>query len=418
MDALPQGIQEAAGIRSPVRVGLVDIQDQKPYIHANCVKTKSPKQAHRRSIRPTVARIDLQAIAFNLRGIRARVGPSVKIMAVVKANAYGHGIERVSQFVERSLADSFGVAFPEEGRALREAGIRKPIQVFTLPAENQGALFAENRLEATVSTVGNIRVLNAAAQRLKRTLPVHLKIETGMNRIGIQRSELPRILSELGRAKRLEVRGVFTHFANADERNKDFLKEQFKEFESVVEYLAGEGVQPELVHCSNSAAILDVPETYCSMVRPGVMMYGCYPSKTTSESIPLRAAMSIQTRVSLVKWIEAGESVSYGRRYRAARRTKIATLPIGYADGITRLLSGKATALIGGGEFPVAGTICMDQLMVDVGETDVASGDEAVIVGTQNGKAISLWDLADKAGTIPYEICCAISSRVPRVYTP
>lgn len=374
------------------------------------------KSSHRIPLRPTIAEIDLQAVAFNLRGIRSRVGRTVKMMAVVKANAYGHGIEGVSKFVDRSLADYFGVAFAEEGLALRAAGIRKPIHVFALPAPNQAALFLDGKLEATVCSATDIRVLQAAAARHKRTLPVHVKLDTGMNRIGVKRSGLPELLKHLGNANRLEVRGVFTHFANSDEKEKRFMETQLREFESALEYLTKEKLEPELIHCANSAAILDAPETYFSMVRPGVMMYGCYPSRTTTESIPLRPAMAIKTRVALVKWIEAGESVSYGRRYVASRRTKIATLPIGYADGFSRLLSEKATALIQGREFPVAGTICMDQLMVDVGDAEVGEGDEAVLVGFQGKRNIGLWDLAASIGTIPYEICCAISSRVPRVY--
>jgi len=397
----------------------IDILSHIPYIHANFVKKKSPirpKSSRRSPLRPTIAEIDLQAIAFNLKGVRARVGRNVRIMAVVKANAYGHGIEGVSKYVERSLADYFGVAFVEEGTALRRAGIRKPVHVFALPSPNQASLFVDGRLEPTVCTAGNIRVLQSAAARGRRTLAVHVKIDTGMNRIGVKRGVLPELLKELGKANRVEIKGVFTHFANSDEKEKGFMNEQLREFESALEYLSGQKVEPELIHCANSAAILDAPQTYFSMVRPGVMMYGCYPSRTTSESIPLRPAMTIKTRTALVKWIEQGESVSYGRRYYAARRTKIATLPIGYADGFSRLLSGKATALIGGKEYPVAGTICMDQLMVDVGEDDVAEGAEAILVGSQGERNIGLGDLAGKIGTIPYEICCAISSRVPRVY--
>ena len=374
------------------------------------------KSSHRIPLRPTVAEIDLQAVALNLKGIRSRVGRAVKIMAVVKANAYGHGIEGISKFVDHSLADYFGVAFAEEGLALRSAGIRKPIHVFALPAPNQAALFAEGRLEATVCTGNDVRVLQASAARHKRTLPVHVKIETGMNRIGVKRSALPELLKDLGKANRIDVKGVFTHFANSDEKNKEFMEIQIREFESALEYLATQKLEPELIHCANSAAILDAPQTYFSMVRPGIMMYGCYPSRTTTESIPLKPVMTIKTRVALTKWIEPGESVSYGRRYVASRRTKIATLPIGYADGFSRLLSGKATALIQEKEYPVAGTICMDQLMVDVGDAGIGEGEEAVLVGFQGGNSIGLWDLAAKLGTIPYEICCAISSRVPRVY--
>lgn len=366
--------------------------------------------------RPTVAEIDLSAIAFNLKGVRARVGSKVKVMAVVKANAYGHGIEAVARFVERSLADYFGVATAEEGVVLREAGIRKPIHIFTLPADSQARLAADFNLEPTICSSDDIRILEKAGQKARKTIPVHLKIETGMNRVGVHKEDLGILLRELGKAKRVEIKGIYTHFANADERDKQFFQAQLNEFREALAFLDQEGVTAELVHCANSAAILDAPESWFSMVRPGVMMYGYYPSKTTTESVPLRPAMQLQTSVAMVKWIEEGETVSYGRRFTALRRTQIATLPVGYADGITRLLTGKASVLLRGKRFPVAGTICMDQLMVDVGDAKVARGDTAVLIGAQNGARQSAWDLAEAIGTIPYEICCAISSRVPRVY--
>ena len=337
-------------------------------------------------------------------------------MAVVKANAYGHGIEAVARFVERSLADYFGVATAEEGVVLREAGIRKPIHIFTLPANSQARLVADFNLEPTICSPDDIRILEKAGQKARKTIPVHLKIETGMNRVGVRREDLGILLGELAKAKRVEIKGIYTHFANADERDKLFLHAQLNGFQEALVFLDHQGVAADVVHCANSAAILDAPESWFSMVRPGVMMYGYYPSKTTTESVPLRPAMRLQTSVAMVKWIEEGETVSYGRRYTALRRTQIATLPVGYADGITRLLTGKASVLLGGKRFPVAGTICMDQLMVDVGDSKVARGDTAVLIGAQNGAHQSAWDLAEAIGTIPYEICCAISSRVPRVY--
>ena len=377
---------------------------------------KKPGKQTRAAVRPTVAEIDLSAIAFNLRGVRKKVGNKVKVMAVVKANAYGHGIDLVPPFIESAgLSDFFGVAFPEEGIMLRKAGIRKPIHVFTIPPENQASWFTEFDLEPTVSSVREITFLERSASKAKKTLPIHLKIDTGMNRIGVKPAELESVVSALGKARRLAVQGVFTHFATADEANKQFLLHQLDEFHRQLDRLRQLRLEPGLVHCANSASILDVPESTFSMVRPGVMMYGYYPSRTTSESIPLKVVMTLKTRVSLVKWIGPGESVSYGRRFVATRRTQIATLPIGYADGYTRLLSGKAEVLIHGKRFPITGAICMDQLMADVSSEEVNPGDEAVLIGSQGEGRISAWDLAGSLGTIPYEICCAISSRVPRV---
>lgn len=377
---------------------------------------KKPANPSRSALRPTRAEIDLSAIAYNLRGVRKRVGSETKIMAVVKANAYGHGIELVAPFVESAgLVDYFGVAFAEEGVTLRKAGLRIPIHVFTPPFESQVSLFTEFGLEPTVSSIREIAFLDRSATKAKKSISLHLKIDTGMNRIGVKPADLEPLVHALSKSKRLAVQGVFTHFATADEANKQFLMHQIDEFQRQVERLKQLGVEPGLVHCANSASILDVPESLFSMVRPGVMMYGYYPSRTTSESIPLKVAMTLKSRVSLVKWIGPGESVSYGRRFVATKRTQIATIPIGYADGYTRLLSGKAGVLIRGKKYPIAGTICMDQLMADVGADEVVPGDEVVLIGSQGAGQISAWDLASSLGTIPYEICCAISSRVPRV---
>jgi alanine racemase len=368
------------------------------------------------STRPTIAEISLQALAYNLKGIRRKIGKNVKVMGVVKANAYGHGLTEVSRFLEKQSIDYLGVANAEEGAAVREAGVQTPIHVFTLPSRSQTRLFGDFQLESTVCSEPDARLLNADAERRQISLPVHLKIDTGMNRIGVEAGELRKFLKALGRMRRLDIKGVYTHFATADQKDKAFSKQQLVHFHQALDILRAEGVTPEHLHCGGSAAILDLPEAYFSMVRPGITLYGYYPSHQTSESIPVKPVLTLTSRVSLVKWIEPGESVSYGRRFIAQRRTQIATLPLGYADGYMRLLTGKAEVLIGGRRFPVVGTICMDQIMVDVGSSDVGVGDEAVLIGRQGREKIDAWDLADHIGTIPYEICTSISSRVPRIF--
>lgn len=366
--------------------------------------------------RPTQAEVDLSAIAFNLTGIRKKVGETTKILAVVKANAYGHGNTTVSRFIERKYADYFGVAIVEEGMALRTAGITKPILVFTPPVHNQIDAYFAYDLEPTISSADDAQALDRAARKRKRTLYAHLKIDTGMNRIGVKVRDLAPFLKTIASVRRIEFKGGFTHFATAEERDKTFTLQQFGFFQDALHTLRHHGVDPELIHCANSAAILDFPETYCSMVRPGISMYGYYPSRESSRSIPLRPAMSVTTKIALVKWIDAGESVSYGRRFVASKRTKIATLPIGYGDGYSRLLTGKSVVLIHGTRFPLVGTICMDMLMVNVGDADVAIGDKATLLGRENGQEISCWDLAERVGTIPYELLCGFSARIPRVY--
>jgi alanine racemase len=336
-------------------------------------------------------------------------------MAVVKANAYGHGIVEVAQFLE-SRADYLGVAIPEEGAQLRRAGVKSPIHVFTIPSRDQASLYPRNNLEATICSLNEARWLQSAAEHARRNVAIHLKIETGMNRLGVQVEQLPSLLRAISRMRRLEVKGVYSHFATADERDKRFARRQLEEFHRALGVIQRAKVSPELVHMANSGAILDLPESYFSMVRAGIMLYGYYPSHNTSEGIKLRPAMSFKSRVSLVKRIERGETVGYGRRFSARRRTNIATAPLGYADGFTRLLSGKGAVLIHGKKFPVAGSVAMDQLMIDAGNEDVRIGDEVVVIGTQRARSISAWDIADSLGTVAYEVCCWVSARVPRLY--
>ena len=338
-------------------------------------------------------------------------------MAVVKANAYGHGDTEIAPLLEKWGAEYFGVAFPEEGVRLREAGVRKPIHVFTLGVRSQTPLYTEYKLEATVCSPHDVDVLGNLSVKGRRTIPVHVKVETGMNRIGVRRHDVSALVMALARLRRLEIKGVFTHLATSEDKDTTFAKQQLSEFQKALDDLKALKVEPELVHCANSGAIQHLPESYFSMVRPGIMMYGYYPSRTMEQTAPVAPAMSIKTAVSLVKWINAGESVSYGRRFIAQRRTRIATLPVGYADGYPRLLSGKSSVLINGQKFPVVGTVCMDQLMVDVGTTDVRAGDEAVLIGKQGQSQVTAWDLAERIGTIPYEILCNVASRVPRVYS-
>lgn len=366
--------------------------------------------------RPTIAEINLGAITQNLKGIREVVGRSTGIMAIVKANAYGHGSVEVSRTIERSV-EQFGVAFAEEGVRLREEGVEKPITVLTLAVGRQARLIVDYDLEPTVCMANEITTFERLARRSRKSIAVHLKVETGMNRIGAQRPKLREIARVLASCRKVNLKGVFTHFATADEQNKEFSRWQLQKFHDALEALRREGLEPEFAHCANSAAILDLPESRFQMVRPGISLYGYYPSHQTSQRVPLKPAMRLVSRVAFVKWIEAGESVSYGRRFIAKKRTKIATVPIGYADGYSRLLTGKTSVLIHGVKHPVVGSICMDQLMVDVGGDDVEPGDEVVLIGKQGAHTIDAWHLADRMGTIPYEICCGISSRVPRVYT-
>jgi alanine racemase len=312
--------------------------------------------------------------------------------------------------------DYFGVAIAEEGVKLRLGGIEEPIHVFILPTKEQCELCVEHNLEPTICSEREVHWLNALGTARRQTIAVHLKIDTGMNRLGIKPADLEAFLTMLSNKRRISIKGVFTHFAEAEVQDKSFTQKQFDEFQHALGILQRNGIQPELVHCANSATILDLPQMYCSMVRAGLMLYGYYPSHTTTESIPLKPAMAFQSTVSLVKRIRAGESVSYGRRFIAPRKTTIATIPVGYADGYFRLLTGKSSVLMQGSRFPVVGTICMDQMMVDVGNTPIDAGEEVVLIGKQKDDRILADELADRIGTIPYEVLCAVSPRVPRIY--
>ncbi|MFH0988388.1 MAG: alanine racemase [bacterium] len=368
--------------------------------------------------RPAVAEIDLRLIAANLKAIKRKVGPSVKILGVVKANAYGHGMVEVSRFISNGLVDSLGVATAEEGVILRNTGLRKPILVFTLPSEPQVKAIVQHGLEATVCSPVEARTLQQEAERRRRKVAVHLKIETGMNRIGITPSGLPVLLKSLSHMKRLEIVGVYTHFAQADIADKSYTHEQLSRFTNALDILKTHGIEPEVIHTANSAGILDLPESHFTMVRPGIMMYGYYPSEHVSRSVRVKPALTLSCKVSFVKRIEAGETVSYGRLFKATAPAWIATLPIGYADGYFRLLTGKSAVLIKGKKHPVAGRICMDQIMVDLGDVKIAVGEKAILIGSQGACRIDASDLSSLIGTIPYEILTNISSRVPRTYLP
>lgn len=367
--------------------------------------------------RPTAAHINLPYLLSNLRLIQRRIGRGVRIMGVVKANAYGHGMIPVSRYLALHGLTDLGVAFAEEGKALRESGLRLPIHVFALSHDRQAELCVEHRLDATVGSVAGVLALQRAAERRRRTASVHLKIETGMNRVGVRPDELSAVLRALGRAHRLVVKGLYTHFATSDVPGSPFVGEQVARFDAAVETVLRSGVEPELIHAANSGAILHRPDAMYSMVRPGILMYGYSPTGPQDQTLPVRPVLSLVTRVAHIKRIGRGESVSYGRRYRAVRPTNIATIPLGYADGLFRTMTNRgAEVLIGGRRFPIVGTICMDQCMVDIGRADLRVGDEAVIIGRSSNLHITAWDVARVAGTIPYEVTCAVSARVPRVY--
>ena len=369
-------------------------------------------------MRPTFAEIDLRSINANLRSIRRKIGAHPLIMAVVKANAYGHGVlPVVGSILKNKTAQYFGVAIVEEGIEIRRAGVTSPIHVFTAPDKNQIDDYLRHNLELTLCDASTARRLNDRARRLRKKAVVHIKIDTGMGRIGIAPDDaIPFVMKIHTAYPNIFIKGIWTHFATSDEKDLSYAYTQLHVFQSIITKLELQGIHIPLVHCANSGAILQMPEATFDMVRPGIMMYGYTPSLDTKKTIPLRPALSFKTKVGFIKRVEKGTSISYNRRYTAKKRTTIASVAVGYADGYFRLLTNKSHAVIKGKKYPIVGTICMDQMMIDVGNASVKVGDEVVLIGRSGRTVLSGWDIARTLGTIPYEVTCAISHRVPRKY--
>lgn len=366
--------------------------------------------------RPTYAEIDLSAIRDNVRAIRARVGSTVRIMTVVKANGQGHGTVEVGRACLQAGADALCVAIPEEGIELREAGIDAPVLVLGCCTPDAAEEIVRREMASTVCDLGFARVLSDSAVRQGRTASVHAKIDTGMGRIGVGPDEALDFVHSLKSLPGLSVDGLYTHFPNADEADRSFTLSQISTFKRLIEVLKGNGVSIPTYHASNSSGVLGYPEADFDAVRPGIMVFGSYPSAEIVRSIAIREAMTLKTQIVFLKEVDAGTAVSYGRTHALKRRSKIATLPIGYGDGYQRALSNKGDAAVRGVRVPVIGRICMDQMIVDV--TDVAGvelGDEVVLLGG-GYDYLSAESVATKAGTIPDETYCALTNRVPRVY--
>jgi alanine racemase len=369
-------------------------------------------------MRLTRAEIDLRALRFNYEGIRKRVGTGVRIMGIVKANAYGHGIVEVSKALVRFGIDYLGVGFAEEGIALRKAGVSCPILVLGGVLGRQISDFILHKLDITVSSVEIARQVSEEVRRAGgvSSADVHLKIDTGMERIGVKSENAAKFIEDVAHLPGIVVKGLYSHFATADEADKSFAIEQLRRFNDVVAGAARAGHRIPYIHIANSGAILDIPGSFHTMVRPGIMLYGVYPSREAGRGIPLRPVLSLRSNVVFMKEVPAGTSISYGRRYTTAKATRIATVPVGYGDGYPRRLSNDANVLIGGKPYPVVGTVCMDQLMVDVGvDAHIHVGDDVTLIGPDDGAQIGIWDLSETVGTIPYEILTGIAARVPRI---
>ena len=361
--------------------------------------------------RGTCLRVDLDAIAHNTRVLKARMGKSVRLMAVVKANAYGHGLIETAKTVLRNGAKWLAVAIPEEGMRLRGAGINAPVLVLGNVTPAGAALSVRYGLTQTVCDVSGVELLEKVCEETGRTIDVHLKLDTGMNRIGARtEEEVLETLAVLNAAARVHLTGTYTHFADADDADESFSHEQFERFERLSALLP-KGL---LRHAAASDASLRFPWARLDMVREGIALYGCAQGY---EDLDLRPAMQMETRVTFVKEIGAGETVGYGRSFKAEHPMKIATIAVGYGDGYPRACSGRASVLLHGKLCPQIGRVCMDQMMADVSDVpDVRPGDTAVLMGKQGDLRITAGMLAEWAGTISYEILLSPSTRVPVLY--
>ncbi len=370
-------------------------------------------------MRATVAEISVSAIKHNIQILRSHVKSDTKFEAVVKANAYGHGMLEVAKIALEAGAEQLGVAIVEEGVELREAGITAPIHVLGALLADCADTVVTYDLIATVFTEDMLQALETEAKRQGKTASVYLKIDTGLNRIGVKGAESLRVLlTMLQGCKNLRLEGMFTHFAVSELPDKTFTAQQCERFEAAAKLAREMGFTP-LLHAANSGATLDMPEGFAyDMVRCGIAMYGYAPAKNCSDAEKLIPALTWKTKVVFIKEIERGDTVSYGRHYTAQGKRRVATLPLGYGDGFKRCMEGRAHVLINGQRAPVLGVICMDQFVVDVTDIpNVQVGDEAVLLGRQKEACISADEMAAwAAGTISYEVLLSISARVPRVY--
>jgi alanine racemase len=365
----------------------------------------------------TTAEVDLGALAYNYHQLHRLASPSVKFLAVVKADAYGHGAIPVSKKLEELGADFLGVARVGEGVELRIGGITKPILVLSGVYQEEVDEILGHDLIPLVYRWEIAEALSAAAGKRGKKIPIHIKVDTGMGRIGVLAEEAPAFADRVRKLENLEIEGIASHLSTADERDPAFAEEQVQRFSRTIEEMKNLGIDPPFMHIANSAALVNLPAAHFNVVRPGIMLYGSYPSPTLRDKVSLRQVMCWKSRIADLKKLPAGYSVSYGRTFVTQRPSLIAAIPVGYADGYHRLFSNQGEVLIRGMRVPVVGRVCMDWTMVDVtAVAGVEIGDEVVLMGCQSGQEITPEEMGGWIGTISYEILCSVGKRVPRVY--
>ena len=361
-------------------------------------------------VRPTHAVINLSQLHRNVEAIRAHVG-GAQVMPIVKANAYGHGLAEVAQFLA-PLVDYIGVAVLEEGIALRKLGIQTPILVLGGIWGDQIPLYLQHDLTMTASSLERLDQIDAAAQAMRVTARVHLKIDTGMERIGVHYYSAQGLQEAALKHQNVRVEGIYSHLANADSADLTHARLQLERFNEVLRFYEKHSLPLPLRHIANSGGILQLPESHFDLVRPGIMLYGVYPSDEVQHTVDVQPALTWKSRVVYFKVVQPGHPVSYGSTWESDHPVRVVTVPVGYGDGYFRSMSDKAQVIIRGQVYPQVGRICMDQMMINIDQGTAYNGDEVTLIGG----SITVEDLARWAGTIPYEILTNIGARVPRVY--
>lgn len=366
-------------------------------------------------LRPTHVEVNLARLTANYEAIQARVAAAA-IMPILKANAYGHGLVAVAQHLQTLNVPYLGVAFLEEGIMLRSAGIQTPILVMGGIIGNQIPLFLHYGLTITASSVEKLQQIEAAAAAFQTRALVHLKIDTGMERIGVHYYSAEPLLRQAAESVHCQVEGIYSHFASSDSPDLGYAREQLARFQQVLTLAEGVGLRPRYRHIANSGAILQLPESYLDIVRPGLLFYGVYPDERLPRTVAVTPALTWKSRVVYFKVVQPGHPVSYGSTWQTDHPVRVVTVPVGYGDGYFRALSGKTEVIVRGRRYPVVGRICMDQMMVNIEMDTAYNGDEVILLGQSDGASITCNQLAAWAGTIPYEILTNINTRVPRVY--
>jgi alanine racemase len=366
--------------------------------------------------RPTIAEIDLKALAFNYRQIKRHIPRGVSILAVVKADAYGHGALPVSLKLEKLGVEYLGVAIPEEGVELRKGGVKAPILIFGGIFKGDAEEIIRYGLTPVVFDIESLKHLSKAAEKRKKKARVHIKVDTGMGRLGVPFELFPAFLKDLRKYPDIEIEGLLSHFSMTD-GEEVYTAYQWKKYQEGLAMAREMGISSRYLHMASSATLTTFPSFSGNLVRPGIMLYGSYPSPAIEKLIELKPVLTLKTRIHFLKSVSTGSRISYGGTFVTRRESLIATLPVGYADGYSTRLSNQGEVLIRGKRAPIVGRVCMDLIMADVTDIHgVSKGDEAILIGRQGEERITADEIAKKIGSIPYEVLCLIGKRVPRVY--